>query len=126
MTHNIQILMKPAYLKDQSHPKSDQFIWTYTIEIRNEGARVVQLRERFWEITDANGKVQHVQGSGVVGEQPVLHPGDAFEYTSGCPLSTSSGFMVGHYTMQAQNAETFDVNIPAFALDTPMAPRVMN
>ena len=126
VTNDIRVFVDPTYLEDRSDPEASQYVWAYTIEIRNEGSQTVQLKERFWEITDGNGKVEFVQGPGVVGEQPVLEPGDAFEYTSGCPLGTDSGFMVGHYTMQSANNSTFNIDIPAFALDLPTAKRVMN
>ncbi|NKB51517.1 MAG: Co2+/Mg2+ efflux protein ApaG [Rhizobiaceae bacterium] len=126
LTHNIRVFVEPAYLEDRSDPEAGQHVWAYTIEIRNEGRQTVQLKERCWEITDGNGKIEMVQGAGVVGEQPVLKPGDAFEYTSGCPLGTDSGFMVGRYTMQSADNTTFEIDIPAFALDLPTARRVMN
>ncbi len=126
LTRDIRVLVDPTYLEDRSDPDAGQYVWAYTIEIRNEGHQTVQLKERFWEITDGNGKVEIVQGTGVVGEQPVLAPGDAYEYTSGCPLSTDSGFMVGHYTMQRDDQATFNIDIPAFALDLPTARRVVN
>ena len=126
VTNDIRVFVDPTYLEDRSDPEASQYVWAYTIEIRNEGSQTVQLKERFWEITDGNGKVEFVQGPGVVGEQPVLEPGDAFEYTSGCPLATDSGFMVGHYTMQSDNNSTFNIDIPAFALDLPTTKRVMN
>ena len=126
LTQDIRVFVNPTYLEERSDPQAGQHVWAYTIEIRNEGSRTVQLKERYWKITDGNGKVEYVQGSGVVGEQPVLEPGDVFEYTSGCPLGTDSGFMVGRYTMQSNDQSTFDIDIPAFALDLPMARRVVN
>ncbi|NRB32172.1 MAG: Co2+/Mg2+ efflux protein ApaG [Rhizobiaceae bacterium] len=126
LTRDIRVLVDPAYLEERSDPDAHQFVWAYTIEIRNEGQQTVQLKERYWKIIDANGKVEHVRGSGVVGEQPVINPGEVFEYTSGCPLETDSGFMVGHYTMELLQNETFDIDIPAFALDLPSTPRVVN
>ncbi|MEP1206921.1 MAG: Co2+/Mg2+ efflux protein ApaG [Rhizobiaceae bacterium] len=126
LTRNIRVFVDPTYLEDRSDPETGQYVWAYTIEIRNEGSQTVQLMERFWKITDGNGKVELVQGPGVVGEQPVLEPGDAFEYTSGCPLNTDSGFMVGHYSMQQGDDVIFNIDIPAFALDLPTARRVMN
>ena len=86
----------------------------------------MRLRSRHWQITDANGRTEEVRGAGVVGKQPVLKPGESFAYTSGCPLSTSSGIMVGTYQMQAENGELFSIAIPAFSLDLPDAPRTMN
>ena len=89
------------------------------IGIENHGGAPVTLKTRYWKITDAKGRVQEVRGAGVVGEQPTLNPGDRFEYTSGAPLSTSSGFMVGAYQMQDEAGEMFEVDIPAFSLDSP-------
>ena len=126
LTRDIRVFVDPAYLEDRSDPDAHQFVWAYTIEIRNEGSQTVQLKERYWKIIDANGKIEHVRGSGVVGEQPFINPGEVFEYTSGCPLETNSGFMVGHYTMESLQKETFDIDIPAFALDLPSARRVVN
>jgi len=87
---------------------------------------VVRLRSRHWRITDANGKIEEVRGAGVVGKQPVLKPGESFAYTSGCPLTTPSGIMVGTYQMQNESGETFSIAIPAFSLDVPNATRTMN
>lgn len=126
LTRGIRVLVDPAYLEDRSDPEAHQFVWSYTIEIRNEGSQTVQLKERYWKIIDANGKIEHVNGSGVVGEQPIINPGEVFEYTSGCPLETNSGFMVGRYTMESLQNETFDIDIPAFALDLPGSRRVVN
>lgn len=92
----------------------------------NESERVVQLRNRHWRITDANGVSQEVKGPGVVGEQPVLAPGDSFEYTSGTPLPTPSGIMVGTYEMEAPDGALFDVAVPAFSLDSPHQPIQLN
>ena len=126
ITQNIRVLVEPRYLDDQSDPDSNRYFWAYTIEIRNDGHETVQLRQRYWEITDGLGEVRHVKGAGVVGEQPVLNPGEAFEYTSGCPLSTNSGFMAGHYKMCTMSGEAFEVEIPAFALDLPTPTRTIN
>ena len=126
VTRDIRVLVDPIYLEEQSEPDENRYVWAYTIEIINEGSQSVQLQERYWKITDSNGKVEYVKGAGVVGEQPVLNPGDSFEYTSGCPLATNSGFMVGHYTMVANGHERFDINIPAFALDLPDNGQVVN
>ena len=126
VTRAIHVLVAPRFLEDQSDPDNSQFVWAYDIEIRNEGVTTVQLKERTWSITDGNGEIEEVHGPGVVGEQPILQPGDAFQYSSGCPLRTPSGFMVGRYTMQAENGETFEIDIPAFALDLPNAVKTMN
>ncbi len=126
VTHDIRVGVAPHYLDDQSSPESGQFVWAYEVEIINEREDTVQLRDRYWNITDAQGRIEEVRGPGVVGEQPILNPGDRFQYTSGCPLSTSSGFMVGSYTMVGENGDSFEVDIPAFALDLPDAGRNLN
>jgi len=118
-TRSIRISVEPAFLDEQSSPDEDYYVWAYTIRIANEGSDVVQLLTRHWRITDATGQTQEVHGDGVVGEQPVLAPGEEFEYTSGAPLATPSGFMVGTYGMRNAQGEEFDVEIPAFSLDTP-------
>lgn len=118
-TRSIRITVKPVYLEDQSSPTESHFVWAYHIKIENGGASTVQLLNRYWRITDALGRVQEVRGAGVVGEQPVLKPGEAFEYTSGTPLSTPSGFMVGTYEMETTEGERFDVKVPLFSLDSP-------
>ncbi|OJW25787.1 MAG: Co2+/Mg2+ efflux protein ApaG [Rhodospirillales bacterium 69-11] len=112
--------MRSFYLADQSQPDENHFVWAYRVKIENQGREAVQLLRRTWQITDARGRTQHVHGAGVVGEQPVLEPGESFEYTSGTPLDTPSGFMVGAYHMVvASSGENFDVAIPAFSLDSP-------
>jgi ApaG protein len=118
-TRDIAITVKPMFLEEQSSPADNYFVWAYRVRIENRGGAVVQLRNRYWRITDANGRIQEVRGAGVVGEQPVLKPGESFEYTSGTPLSTPSGIMVGAYQMATDGGETFDVAIPAFSLDSP-------
>ena len=97
-------------------------MWAYWVKIENQGGETVQLRNRYWRITDSQGQVQEVRGAGVVGEQPALKPGESFEYTSGTPLSTPSGIMLGSYQMQRNDGDTFDVTIPAFSLDSPYEP----
>ena len=119
ITRSIAVIVKPTYLADQSEPDESRFIWAYHIRIENHGGETVQLLNRHWMITDSFGRTQEVQGAGVVGEQPVLGPGEAFEYTSGTPLSTPSGIMVGSYEMETPQGERFDVAIPAFSLDSP-------
>lgn len=118
-TESIRVTVQPHYLEDQSTPAESHYVWAYQVEIANLGASTVQLLNRYWHITDASGRVQEVRGAGVVGEQPVLPPGGRFQYTSGCPLSTPSGVMVGHYEMSDQRGQTFEVAIPAFSLDSP-------
>ncbi len=118
-TRSIQVTVEPIYLDEQSSPEEDHYVWAYHVRIENQGHETVQLRSRYWRITDSLGRTQEVRGSGVVGEQPILDPGDAFEYTSGTPLPTPSGIMVGTYQMVTSKGEDFDVAIPAFSLDSP-------
>jgi len=118
-TRQIRVTVKPQYLDNQSDPDEGHYVWAYTISITNLGSDKVQLLTRYWKITDSNGGEQIVQGDGVVGEQPVLDPGGQFEYTSGAPLVTPSGFMVGSYGMINAQGEKFDIAIPAFSLDSP-------
>jgi len=103
------------------------FFWAYTIDIVNRGEETVQLKTRHWKITDALGRLQEVKGPGVVGEEPVLKPGESYEYTSGVPLPTPSGFMEGSYGMITEDGRAFDIDIPLFSLDTPEnGKRVLN
>ncbi|MFD0917053.1 Co2+/Mg2+ efflux protein ApaG [Pseudahrensia aquimaris] len=126
VTNSIRVVVQPSYLEDQSAPHASRWVWAYSIEIFNEGQETVQLRARHWTITDAMGKVETVDGPGVVGEQPILNPGDEFHYTSGCPLATPSGFMVGHYEMVRDDGSVFEAAIPAFSLDLPNARASLN
>ena len=119
ITRDIRITVRPFYLEDQSSPEEMHFVWAYHVRIENQGPQTVQLRNRYWRITDSLGRIQEVRGAGVVGEQPVLRPGEAFEYTSGTPLTTPSGIMVGTYQMESESGELFEVKIPAFSLDSP-------
>ena len=118
-TRAITVTVQPIYLEDQSAPEQSQFVWAYHVRIENKGEIAVQLRNRYWRITDALGRVQEVRGAGVVGEQPLLKPGQSFEYTSGTPLPTPSGIMTGSYEMESSSGEKFNVTIPAFSLDSP-------
>jgi ApaG protein len=118
-TRSIQISVEPFYLDDQSAPEQSRFVFGYRIQIDNQGGEVVQLLTRHWRITDAFGRTMEVRGAGVVGQQPVLQPGERFEYTSGTPLATPSGIMVGSYEMVTTAGEHFEVKIPAFSLDAP-------
>lgn len=126
LTRGIQITVTPEYLPERSDPDEGQFFWTYHVEILNLSGERVQLRARYWRITDEHGQIQEVRGSGVVGEQPVIEPGAAFEYTSGCPLTTPTGIMVGHYLMMTERNENFQAEIPAFSLDSPYGNRTVN
>ena len=126
VTRKIEVTVTPEFLADRSAPRENYFFWAYTIEIANRGAEAVQLKSRHWRITDAHGRMQEVRGPGVVGEEPVLEPGESFEYTSGVPLPTPSGFMVGTYGMVSAGGEAFEIAIPAFSLDGPTEKRVLN
>ncbi|TVR98480.1 MAG: Co2+/Mg2+ efflux protein ApaG [Rhodospirillales bacterium] len=118
-TRGISVTVLPIYLEEQSTPEASHFVWAYHVRIENHGGETVQLISRHWQITDSRGRLQEVRGEGVVGEQPVLRPGEAFEYTSGTPLPTPSGIMVGSYQMRTEDGEQFDIRIPAFSLDSP-------
>ena len=119
ITKSIRVSVKTTFLEKQSLPRESYFVWAYQIKIENLGNAKVQLLNRKWSITDADGRTQIVKGPGVVGEQPFIQPGGTFEYTSGTPLKTPSGLMVGVYEMAASQGIGFDVNVPAFSLDSP-------
>ena len=121
VTRGIRIRVTPQFLEQESVPAEGRYLWAYTIDISNESSETVQLRSRRWRITDQRGRTQQVEGPGVVGQTPVLAPGGSFRYTSGCPLQTPSGIMVGTYQMTSAAGERFDVDIPAFSLDSPHA-----
>ena len=118
-TRAITITVEPYYLDEQSEPSEGHFVWAYHVRIENNGEKTVKLMTRHWHITDSLGNVQEVRGDGVIGEQPVLTPGESFEYTSGTPLGTPSGIMAGSYRMETDDGKSFDVVIPAFSLDSP-------
>ena len=126
VTSQIEVKVTPRFLPDRSSPENGYFFWAYTINLTNLGSETVQLKTRHWRITDAHGRLQEVRGAGVVGEEPVLKPGENYEYTSGVPLPTPSGFMVGSYGMVTASGEEFDIDIPAFSLDTPQQQRTIN
>ena len=119
ITRDIEVMAEPFFLEERSNPDDDEYFWAYRITIANHSRRVVKLLSRHWRITDGLGRVREVRGEGVVGDQPELGPGDSYQYTSGCPLTTPSGFMVGAYTMSGGDGETFEIDIPAFSLDVP-------
>jgi len=125
-TESITIIVEPSYLEEESTPADHQFRWAYHVRIENKGSDTVKLVSRYWRITDALGRVQEVRGPGVVGEQPVLKPGQSFEYRSWTPLETPSGIMVGSYRMEREGGEPFDAAIPAFSLDSPYQPARLN
>ena len=126
VTRAIRVDVEPIYLEEQSEPANGQFVWAYRVQIGNEGAETVQLLSRYWHITDGLGRIQEVRGAGVVGEQPILNPGEAYEYTSGTPLPTPSGIMRGTYEMKTPGGDKFDIEIPAFSLDSPHQPQKLN
>ena len=126
VTRGIEVSVEPFYLTEQSNPSEGRYVWGYRITIDNQSDQRVVLLSRYWHITDGTGNVQEVRGPGVVGEQPELEPGDSFNYTSGCPLPTPSGIMVGRYTMQNGRGELFEIDIPAFSLDVPGGTRTVN
>lgn len=120
LTRGIHIHVEPQFDPRRSRPEALQWFYLYTITITNQGTETVQLLSRHWIITDATGKVEEVRGPGVVGEQPVLAPGESFEYTSGCPLTTDVGRMEGTYQMVAESGDTFDAVIAPFTLCQPV------
>ena len=118
-TRGIVVSVLPTYLEAQSSPGNSQYFWAYRVVIENQGQETVQLLSRHWMITNARGDLTEVKGPGVVGEQPVLKPGESFEYVSGAPLNTTSGLMGGAYRMESESGEQFDIEIPTFSLDRP-------
>jgi ApaG protein len=126
VTRQIEVTVEPNFLPERSSVERREYFWSYTIVITNTGDETVQLRTRHWIITDASGRKQEVRGEGVIGEQPVLAPGERFEYTSGVPLPTASGFMTGRYQMVTESGERFEIDVPTFSLDSPDSKRVLN
>jgi len=118
-TRGIVVSVVPTYLEAKSSPASSQYFWAYHVTIENQGRETIQLLSRHWMITNARGELTEVKGPGVVGEQPVLNPGESFQYTSGAPLNTTSGLMGGAYQMESESGERFDIEIPTFSLDCP-------
>lgn len=126
VTRQIEVTVEPNFVPEQSSADRSRYFWSYTIVITNSGEETVQLKTRHWIITDAAGRQQEVKGEGVVGEQPTLAPGERFEYTSGVPLTTASGFMTGRYQMVSASGERFEIDVPTFSLDSPDNKRVLN
>ncbi len=126
VTRKVEVTVTPHFVAERSSPGNGYFFWAYTIDITNLGPETVQLKTRHWRITDALGRLQEVKGPGVVGDEPLLKPGESFEYTSGVPLPTPSGFMAGSYGMVTAEGEHFDIEIPAFSLDSSHAERTIN
>jgi ApaG protein len=126
ITRGIAVSVEPAYLEANSSPESSQYLWAYRVTIENQGRETVQLLSRHWMITNARGDLTEVKGPGVVGEQPVLRPGESYQYTSGAPLNTPSGMMGGAYQMESESGERFDIEIPTFSLDRPNQGGLLN
>ncbi|MEM7776761.1 MAG: Co2+/Mg2+ efflux protein ApaG [Pseudomonadota bacterium] len=126
VTNGVRVRVEPDFDPQRSDPDESYYFWLYTIEISNDGEVPVQLMERHWRITDSLGTTEEVQGPGVVGQTPLLAPGESFTYTSGCPLRTPSGIMLGTYRMIDDTGDAFEVEIPAFSLDSPFASHQMN
>jgi len=126
ITRMVKVQVKPVFLETESNPAKNKYIWAYQITILNEGHETVQLINRYWRITDGRGRIQEVRGAGVVGEQPILAPNESFDYTSGVPLETASGFMGGSFEMISSAGEHLDVIVPTFSLDSPYDVRVLN
>jgi ApaG protein len=126
VSREIEVKVTPRFLPDRSSPDNGYYFWAYTITLTNLGRETVQLKTRHWRITDALGRLQEVRGAGVIGKEPVLRPGEDFEYTSGVPLPTASGFMSGRYQMVSESGEHFEIDVPTFSLDSPDSKRVLN
>ncbi|MGP9822621.1 Co2+/Mg2+ efflux protein ApaG [Salinarimonas sp. NSM] len=126
VTNGVRVTVTPSYMEEQSRPEEGRYFFAYTVEIVNLNPERVRLRDRYWKIVDGHGRVQEVHGSGVVGQQPVLGPGEMFTYTSGCPLDTPDGTMQGHYRMERGEGEVFEAEIPAFSLDAPNTRRSLH
>lgn len=125
-TRDIEISVLPEFLPERSDAAEGHYFWAYTVEIANQSRTAIQVTDRYWKITDGLGRLEEVRGPGIVGERPVLQPGDVFRYTSGCPLSTPSGFMTGTYRVVVDGGEAFEAEIPLFSLDSPYLSRVLN
>ena len=121
--YDIEVSVETAYVAEHSEPAEDRFVFAYTITLVNRGSVSAQLLSRHWVITDADSQVEEVRGEGVVGEQPVLKPGEGFRYTSGAVIETPVGTMHGSYQMVAEDGQAFDATIPQFILS---APRVLH
>lgn len=120
-TRGVQVSVTPQFMESESSHKDQRYFWAYTVEIINGSSETVQLISRHWRITDGHGQLHEVKGPGVIGEQPVLRAGESFTYTSGCPLETPHGSMVGTFSMVTEDGASFDAAIPAFPLQSPYA-----
>jgi len=125
-TDGVLVKVRPSYLAGQSDPEAGRWVWAYQVEIVNLTGSPLQLMSRHWIITDAAGHVEEVHGPGVIGQQPVILPGESYSYASGCPLPTPSGLMVGSYEMRDAQGQVFEASIPAFSLDVPGYRRTLN
>ena len=125
-SHGFLVRVRPRFLPEQSDLDEHRFVWGYRVEIENRGSTTAQLVSRHWTITDGAGRIEVVEGPGVVGEQPTIRPGESYAYASGCPLSTPSGVMVGRYQMVGDDGQRFEIDIPAFSLDLPSQRRTVN
>jgi ApaG protein len=119
ITRGIAVSVEPTYLEADSSPSDSKYLWAYRVIIENQGRETVQLLSRHWMITNARGELTEVKGPGVIGRQPLVKPGDSYEYTSGTPLNTPWGMMGGSYQMESDSGERFDVDKPTFSLDSP-------
>ena len=126
ITKNIRVSVKTDFLSDQSDVENKLWVWSYHILIENNGNNTVQLVDRYWKITDETGHVKEVNGSGVIGRQPSIKPGESFEYSSGTPLNKPSGFMFGNYRMINEKNESFFIDVPIFSLDIPSIKKILN
>lgn len=125
-TNGVVVRAEPSFLDHESDPAENRYVWAYTIEIENHTRRPVRLLNRYWRITDASGHTHEVRGAGVVGKQPLIAPGEAFSYTSACPLAAPAGMMRGAYDMIDEDGAQFEVEIPTFVLDSPFDSRLAN
>jgi ApaG protein len=125
-TLGLVVRVAPEFVAEQSIPHEGRYVWAYTVEIENRTGVPVQLMSRYWRITDENGHTQEVRGQGVIGEQPVIAPGERYSYTSACPLAAPSGVMMGAYSMQSGDGDNFDIIVPTFSLDSPYNARRVN
>lgn len=126
ITAGVMIAVRSLYLPNQSQPQISRYVWAYKVTIANQRSDTVQLISRYWRITNGRGRIEEVEGEGVVGQQPILAPGQHYDYASGCPLDTNSGFMGGYYRMKTLEGSLFQVDIPTFSLDYPFETPVMN
>ncbi len=118
-TNGVTVTVTPYFLDDQSSPLESHFVWAYQVNIKNSSKNSIKLSQRNWFIIDANGKILNIRGEGVVGEFPLIKPGESFEYTSGTPLKTNNGIMQGFYLVSQENGEELKIDIPTFSLDSP-------